>query len=82
MPIAGATIQATNEADGQGFTVTADANGNYDLAGLPPGIYDLVVTATGYAQAEVLGVDVTQSNASETVTLTCAIVDQRDHCLG
>ncbi|MGO9114375.1 MAG: beta strand repeat-containing protein, partial [Thermoguttaceae bacterium] len=70
MPIAGATVQATNEADGQGFTVTADANGDYDLAGLPAGTYDLVVTATGYAQAEVLGVDVTQSNAREAVTLT------------
>ena len=67
--IAGAIVQATNEADGQDFSATADANGNYDLTGLPAGIYDLVVTASGYAQAEVLGVDVSQSNVSETVNL-------------
>ena len=70
VPITGTTVQATNEADGQDFTVTADANGNYDLAGLSPEIPHLVVTASGYARAEVLGVDVTQSNARETVNLT------------
>ena len=69
-PLLGASIQATNEATGQGFSATSDAYGNYDLSGLPAGVYDLVVNDTGFAQAEVLGVDVTQSNATETVGLT------------
>ena len=68
-PIVGATIEAANEASGQGFQATSDGNGNYTLSGLPAGVYDLVVNAAGYAQAEILGVDVTNGNAAEPVTL-------------
>ena len=69
LPIPGATITATNETTGQGFSVTTDSNGNYMLSGLPAAVYDLVVTAPSYARSEVAGVDVTQSNATEVVSL-------------
>jgi hypothetical protein len=68
-PIAGATVTASNEAGGQGFVATSDANGNYNLAGLPTGVYDLVFNAAGYARSVLTGVDVTQGNATETVNL-------------
>jgi hypothetical protein len=69
-PIAGAKIEAANEADGQTFLGTSDANGNYDFRGLPAGVYDLVVDAAVYARKVVTGVDVTSANALETVTLS------------
>ena len=67
-PIAGATIQATNETGGQAYTVTADANGDYDLSGLPAGTYDLVVNATAYrpGRASGRGRDPRCNAASET----------------
>lgn len=69
-PIEGGTIRAANEVSLQAFGVSADANGNYDLIGLPAGIYDLVVNAKGYAQAVIPGVDVSQGNVNKNVTLS------------
>ena len=68
-PIAGATITASNEAGGPGFVLISDANGNYDFTGLSAGVFDLVVDAPGYARAVLRGVDVTASNAVETISL-------------
>ena len=70
--VAGAAIQASNEATNQTFDVTTNSNGSYSLSGLPPGIYDLVVNAAGYGRADVLGVDVTAGNALESLTLSPA----------
>ncbi len=67
--IAGATITATNEVGGQGFLVSSDLQGNYAFAGLPPGIYDLVVDAPGHARTVIVGVDVSVANANRVVTM-------------
>ena len=69
-PLFDAAVQATNEATGQGFDATTDATGAYLLSGLPSGIYDLVINATGFARAEILAVDVTQGNATASCDLT------------
>ncbi|HLH21225.1 MAG TPA: carboxypeptidase regulatory-like domain-containing protein [Chloroflexota bacterium] len=43
-PLAGATVSVT----GTGAAATTDAGGNYQLAGLTPGVVQVSVTATGY----------------------------------
>ncbi len=68
-PIAGATIEAFNVAGGGAeFDATTNAQGNYDLQGLPPGVYDLVVEAGGFARSVAKAVDVTAGNAVQSFT--------------
>src|SRR5688572_29722263 len=43
----GATVTATNTATGFSRSAQADANGNYFLAGLPPGTYKVDVSGGG-----------------------------------
>ena len=67
VPIAGADIDATDDATGVGYRATTDANGYYSLSGLPAGDFDLVVNAPGYAQAEIVGVDASGGDAVQDV---------------
>lgn len=46
------TVTATNANSGFSRTVKADANGNYTLAGLPPGTYKVDVVANGAASSQ------------------------------
>src|SRR5690349_22557696 len=48
--IAGATVTARNTATSVERTATSGTNGEYNITGLPPGIYELTVTATGFAK--------------------------------
>lgn len=59
-PIAGASVDVSpyKRTGDSGRTVT-DETGAYSVAGLPPGAYDVVVTATGFSQLERRGVTVT-----------------------
>ena len=68
--IAGALLQARNETTGLVFSTTSDSSGNYTFAGLPAGIYDLVINAAGFARAEIAGVDLTLNNATQPIALT------------
>ncbi|HEY8540641.1 MAG TPA: carboxypeptidase-like regulatory domain-containing protein, partial [Steroidobacteraceae bacterium] len=43
-PVSGATVTATNTETGYSRRVQTEANGNYALAGLPPGTYRIEVT--------------------------------------
>lgn len=54
--VAGAEINAVNTATGFVHTVNARADGSYNLGGITPGMYNLVVAAPGY---EPLSQDVT-----------------------
>jgi len=66
-----ATVVAKNEATGVSTTTTATATGQYRIANLPVGTYDLTVTAPGFTTAQVKGVT-TQLSVTSTrnVTLT------------
>ena len=46
-PVSGATLRLMSGATEIG-KVTADAQGNFQLAGLEDGVYDLVIDATGF----------------------------------
>lgn len=66
---ANAQIVATNTANGAVRRVTADANGNYVLAGLQPGTYRIDANAGGAATSKVVSVQVGQA---ATLNLTAA----------
>ena len=70
LPIAGAALLAVNEADSSEFPATSDAQGNFSFTGLPPGVYDLIVNAAGYARTIAAGVDVSTANAVQTITMS------------
>ena len=53
--IPGASVSVTNSA-GLGKTVVADAKGNYEIAKLPPGTYDVSASAPGFKPFQAPGV--------------------------
>jgi len=78
-----ATVTATNAATAAARTVPSTADGAYVIAALPPGIYDIQITATGFqlftAKAEVtvgghatLDAQLSVSNTTETVEVVGA----------
>ncbi|HEY7387156.1 MAG TPA: carboxypeptidase-like regulatory domain-containing protein, partial [Bryobacteraceae bacterium] len=60
------TITATNSETGQTRIAHTDTSGAYSLTLLPPGLYNVSFTATGFRTAEVTGVRV---NVTETPVL-------------
>ena len=50
-PIPGAVLTMNPSSGGNGYTITADHNGDYSFSNIPTGIYNLMVQATGYATA-------------------------------
>lgn len=82
--IGGAKISALNAGTGFLYTATSTATGNYTVAQLPTGTYDLKVEATGFKQFERTGLTVEPANvmridvpmqlgtASESVMVTTA----------
>src|SRR5579862_9859918 len=48
--IAGAMIQAKNEATGALYQAATSVTGNYTVAQLPAGTYDLTISAPGFKQ--------------------------------
>jgi hypothetical protein len=77
-----ASIAAKNGATGQEYTVGSSSTGNYTLANLPAGTYELSVTASGFKKyirpgltvqvAETLRADVTLEvgGVNETITVS------------
>src|SRR5215472_18038144 len=47
--VAGATVTAKNVATSAERTVQTGANGQYNLPGLAPGVYEITITSTGFA---------------------------------
>src|SRR6267143_1039264 len=47
--VAGATVTAKNLATSAGRTVQSGDNGQYNMPGLNPGMYEITVTSTGFA---------------------------------
>src|ERR1700730_3758952 len=49
--IKGATVTATNKANGQSRTATTNDSGEYKIDLLPAGRYDIKINASGFADA-------------------------------
>jgi hypothetical protein len=66
--VVGAAVSATVPDTNQTFTATTDAQGRYKIEGLPPGIYAVVVSASGFGEGRVDNVKV-----DEGATATCDV---------
>ena len=56
--LAGATIVVTNKSNGYNRTLTADAEGRFDLKVLPVGKYDISVSQSGFETAQIKDVTI------------------------
>src|SRR5262249_56776869 len=82
--IPNATVTITDKNTGATRTVTTDSNGNYSVAGLRPGTYDVAVDAPGFkktslqdvvvqpGQVAATGVQLSVGATSESVTVMAA----------
>ena len=80
--IPNATVTIKDQNTGAARTVTTDATGNYSVAGLPPGTYQVQVQAPGFqpttvsnvvvqpGQTSGAGVSLNTSGVTETVSVT------------
>jgi hypothetical protein len=58
-PVEGATVEATpHRANGSAARAVTKPEGDYEVQGLPPGIYDVAVTAPGGGNDEIRGITV------------------------
>lgn len=55
LPVSGATVSATMSGTREGSAVT-DNGGHFAISGLMPGIYDVTISARGYAATETDGI--------------------------
>jgi len=74
-PVAGATVTVRNVAQNQTRTMTTNASGNFAASGLPAGLYDVTVNASGLApysgQINIAAAQSTQANV-ELVSATAS----------
>lgn len=66
--VANASVTVTDTATGLARTVKSDSSGNYQISALPPGKYDVDVTAAGFADSRTKGV-VLQVGSTATANL-------------
>lgn len=71
-PVDNNAVQAKDAASGAVFKATTSAKGKYTFSDLPPGVYDVTVSAPGLRPFEQKGVNV---HASETVALDIRLGD-------
>ena len=63
--VPGATVTVRNTATTVGRTLKTDSNGNYQAPALPPGSYEVIVSARGFATSRTTGIVL---NVGTTVT--------------
>jgi len=80
--IPGANLKLTNEATGAKSSFVSDSGGEYSFRNLPPGLYDLIVTAANFKSQSQKGIELAISqvarvdihlplgNETETVTVS------------
>ncbi len=66
--IVGASVTISSKLTGFTTTEKTDDRGAYDFRNLPPGTYDLKVSASGFANFEVEGIAITANNISRIDT--------------
>jgi hypothetical protein len=68
--IANADVSAKSASGGENRTVRSGANGAYRFENIPPGVYNLSATATGFGRKDITGLNVAASTVtSQNVTL-------------
>lgn len=67
--IAGATVEATSDAQGFSRTATTDSSGQFRLAQLPPGNYTFTITAPGFENYSEAAVPINLQRAANQFTL-------------
>ncbi len=68
-----ASVVATNVATGIAYTATTNGVGEYRLGNLPPGTYDIAVSATGFSKSVTKGFAV-ELNKISTANVTLKVV--------
>lgn len=61
MPVSGASITASNPTSGLHLSSQSDEKGDFEIAGLAPGLYDVEVSRPGFVTQKKLGVKVSGS---------------------
>src|SRR5437870_3312333 len=75
--MAGAAVTVTDQATSFSRSVVSSASGLYTLSGLPPGVYDVTVSAQGFQTAKYTGISITAQTVSRLdVTLTVGSVSE------
>jgi hypothetical protein len=64
--VSGATVTVTNQTTKQDFTAVTDGQGRYKVEGLPAGIYNVSVAATGFKLAQQTDVRVDDDAVKQT----------------
>lgn len=68
--VAGATVEATNQATGEKRSATTNDGGNYIIPNLAVGLYNVTATGTGFAASTVQSVKVSVSfNTTQDIVL-------------
>ena len=75
--IAGATVTATNTAQGIGTKTTTDAKGEYSLPSLAVGTYEIDATSPGFRPEKRSGLNI-DANSALQVDLTLQVAEQRE----
>ncbi len=60
--IAGAAVEIKNQATGLTLTAKSDGRGSYELRNIPPGRYDVKITASGFASFEARDIAIEANN--------------------
>jgi hypothetical protein len=63
--IPGANVTVTNKTTNQSFTAVTDGQGRYKVEGLPPGNYDVAVTAKGFKDGQQADVTVADDSVKQ-----------------
>jgi hypothetical protein len=76
-PMAGAIVNAKDQATGFIRSATSNSAGLYTLSELPPGVYDVTVSAPGFQTANYTGVSIRPQTVSRLdITLAVGSVNQ------
>jgi Carboxypeptidase regulatory-like domain/TonB dependent receptor-like, beta-barrel len=73
--VANAKISITNAATNASYSTTSNAHGFYAIANLPPGTYDLIGTASGFANYKQTGIVLTVGS-TETANVGLQLASQ------
>ncbi|MGH9719734.1 MAG: carboxypeptidase regulatory-like domain-containing protein [Bryobacteraceae bacterium] len=60
--VGGAAVSIKNSQTGYGVEVKSDGNGLYEIRNIPPGVYDVKITATGFTTFEAKGIAIQANN--------------------
>ena len=60
--VANATVSIKNNATGYGAETKTNERGGYEMPNIPPGVYDIKITQSGFTTFEAKGIDIQANN--------------------